>query len=443
MGNRFRPFFAAVRQRGPGRRWVLLGLVLLLLTLLGVLLMHLGGAAHQMRLAERDLAKHDYAAARSHLALYLEVWPGDARGHFRAARAARHCHLYDEAAEHLRVCRLNGWDEDALTVEKQLTDLQRGDARAVSPLQARLESDNPNAPAILEVLIQYYIDSYRLFSARDALDRYLHYYPDDVKALLGRGFVAERLFDFADAAIHYRRAVESQPANGPARLHLAQSLERSGDPQEALALFQELRGADVNQSDVMTGLARCHRLLAHFDEAERILDEQLAEHPDDPAALRERGIIDLDRDRVVEAEPWLRRAVAADPYDRQACHNLYLCLRRLDKKAEAEEVRVRLDRLADDMKRLDHLLTHEVQRAPNNPALRCEAGSIFLRNGQEQEGLRWLGLALQCDPQDGPTHQAFADYYRSKGQTERAAYHRRLANLAPLPLVAPGVTKEP
>ena len=71
-------------------------------------------------------------------------------------------------------------------------------------------------------------------------------------------------------------------------------------------------------------------------------------------------------------------------------------------------------------------LTRQIAQAPNDPDLRCEAGLIFLNNGQEVEGLRWLASALKENPHHGPSHRALADYYERAGDTTRAAEHRRL-----------------
>jgi predicted Zn-dependent protease len=85
-----------------------------------------------------------------------------------------------------------------------------------------------------------------------------------------------------------------------------------------------------------------------------------------------------------------------------------------------------LERIDADLKRIDEVLK-EVLRAPDDPSLRSEAGIIFLRNGEAQKGLRWLGMALQQDPWHPPTHQALADYYQDTGRLELAARHRQLA----------------
>ena len=90
----------------------------------------------------------------------------------------------------------------------------------------------------------------------------------------------------------------------------------------------------------------------------------------------------------------------------------------------------RLEQIDADLKRLE-ALNRAVGQAPENADLRHEAATICLRNGQEQEALRWLSGALQVSPQYRPAHQALAEYYERHSKPERAAYHRRLASSGP------------
>jgi predicted Zn-dependent protease len=110
-------------------------------------------------------------------------------------------------------------------------------------------------------------------------------------------------------------------------------------------------------------------------------------------------------------------------------HNLCQCLRLRGKEEELHEYQVKLDRLHADLSRLGQLAI-EVQRAPHDPALRCEGGIIFLRTGEEQEGVRWLNMALREAPGYGPAHQALAEYYQRTGQAGLAARHSSLAQAA-------------
>jgi len=47
--------------------------------------------------------------------------------------------------------------------------------------------------------------------------------------------------------------------------------------------------------------------------------------------------------------------------------------------------------------------------------LRCEAGQLLMRNGQEAAGVRWLQRALERDPSYVPARRALADYYQRAG----------------------------
>jgi hypothetical protein len=60
----------------------------------------------------------------------------------------------------------------------------------------------------------------------------------------------------------------------------------------------------------------------------------------------------------------------------------------------------------------NEIVTKEMPRRPTDPALHCTAGQLLLRNGQREEGVRWLQRALVLDPTYVPARQALADYLR-------------------------------
>ena len=51
----------------------------------------------------------------------------------------------------------------------------------------------------------------------------------------------------------------------------------------------------------------------------------------------------------------------------------------------------------------------EVMKRPGDAALRCEAGLLFLRNGERREGIRWLQMALRLDPGCEAARKALAE----------------------------------
>lgn len=213
---------------------------------------------------------------------------------------------------------------------------------------------------------------------------------------------------FADALEDYRRAVAAHPDSDRARLRLADTLLIVGTPDEALTHYRWLAQRWPERPPVRLGLARCYRRLARFDEAAKLLDGLVAEFPDQAEPLWERGELELEQGRAAAAEPLLRKAAAVRPFDRRVQYAMYRCLLRLDRPAEAEQFNERVTQLDADLVRLNRL-RDEVMRRPNDAALRCEGGLIFLRNGEREEGVRWLRLALNLDPKCEAARAALAD----------------------------------
>jgi tetratricopeptide (TPR) repeat protein len=217
---------------------------------------------------------------------------------------------------------------------------------------------------------------------------------------------------FADALEDYQKAVAAHPDNDRARLKLADTLLIAGTPDEALTHYRWLAERWPERPPVRLGLARCYRRLARPEEAAKLLDGLLAEFPNHGETLWERGELELERGRPANAEPLLRKAAAQRPFDRRVQYAMYQCLLQLDRPAEAKTFDARVKRLDADLTRLG-VIRDEVIKRPNDAALRCEGGLLFLRNGERDEGLRWLQLALRMDPNCEPARAALAAEGRS------------------------------
>lgn len=381
----------------------------------------------RLSLAEQASQRHDYAAAYALYQQCLARRPDDAPLQLLAGRTARRAGLFEQANQHLLAYRRLKGDNKSLALEWSLLRLQRGDGEVESYLKARADAGDADAPLIWEALSQYYLDSYRLVEARDCLDRYLERYPNDVSALLGRGFLWERLLHFPEAVRDYQCAVRAEPDNERAHLRLAECLQITGPPQEAEEQFQWLHQRRPNDVKVRLGLARAWRQMGRMEEARQMLDALVSEQPQHAGILTERGRLAREEGHPHQAAEWLRRAVALAPHDREALYNLCQCLESSGSEDEVRCYKQRFERADADLKRLGQL-TKDVLREPQNPALRCEGGLIFLHNGEEEEGVRWLQHALHLDPGYRPAHEALADYYQRIGKTELAARQRRLAD---------------
>jgi tetratricopeptide (TPR) repeat protein len=359
-------------------------------------------AGYHWRAAQIALEQHDLVRAREHLKYCLRV-RRDPEIQFLAARTARRAGDFDEATQRLGDCeRLEG-TTPAVMLEQRLQQAQRGDLAADSERQlwSLVSQNHPDSRLILEALAQGYIYTYRLGTALACLERWLEQEPDCIQALLWRAQVCQSLHRYQEALDDYRRAVALEPAGDSARLQLAVFLAFSGRVDLAVDHFERLWQRQPHNPQVLLGLARCRDAQGRAKEAGQLLDAMLCNNPNDIPALRERGKVALHLGQNAEAEDWLRKCLALDPYDQEATYLLVLCLGRRGKEQEARAFRTRLERIDADLQRLE-VLNRAVRQAPANAALRYQAGIICLRNGQEQEGRRWLKGALLVDPQYRP-----------------------------------------
>lgn len=353
------------------------------------------------------LADRQYARARERFQRYLDSRPADPPVLLLAARAARLNREYTLARDYLGRCEAAGGDPEQIQIERALVSVELGDDSLIPPLRERASRNDELAAVILEVLIQHDLNTYQLASAREGFTRYLSLRPDDLHALLGRGFVWERFLSFSDALEDYRRAVAAHPHSERARLKLAETLLVAGTPDEALTHFRWLVERFPDMPPARLGLARCHRRLGRPEEAVRLLDALLREFPNHGETLCERGEIELDQGRPAAAEPFLRAAAISRPYDRRIQYAFYRCLLQLERRDEAAAIDARIRQLDADLRRLDALRDEVIQR-PNDPDLRYEGGILFLRNGEREEGIRWLRLALRLDPHHQPAQNALS-----------------------------------
>jgi tetratricopeptide (TPR) repeat protein len=428
-------FLAAVVEtlrRRPGRTLGVLLLLGLTAAGLGLVGMQLWAAYH-FRAARRDLARYHPAEAGDHLAACLRVWPNDPDVLFLAARAARCTGLFDMADDFLnRRQELRGRDDD-LVLERALLTAERGDVDQVLKFcKAKVEANDPDSPLILEALARGSLRAYpyRLRDADWAIEVWLRREPDNPMALLLRGRLDHERFADTAASAAFRRALEIDPELDDARDRLSGLLLDTQQAAEALPHLEYLRRRRPGEPGLAVRQARCLHLLGRQPEAATLLDEVLAAEPNFGPALAERGKLSLEAGQDAEAEGWLRRALERTPYDATLLPALENCLTRLGKTDEAGELEPRVKQAREDMERLDKLIAEDIQRNPDDAEAQYEAGTILLRLGAYEEGVRRLQNATRLNPRQVKAHETLADFYRRIGEPLKAARHERLAREA-------------
>jgi Tfp pilus assembly protein PilF len=411
-------------------RWRLPLLVLVLLAVLGLGAWRIVPevqATRHFRAGRSALERDDFDSARRHFAECLKVWPHSAETHFLAARAARRGGALGAAQRELGEAARLDWVPEALALERALLRAQAGELPAVEKyLTACLAVDHPDAELIVEVLAPTYLRHYDLGRARVCGERWVELRPDSARAWCLLGDVFEREGNKPRAEAAYREAVEIDPEHSTARFGLCWMLLEARRLAEAEGHLEDLLRQRPDDPETVVLAARCDDALGRHDLAVRLLDELLAARPDHAGALAQRGRLELDSGRAKQAEPFLRRAAQKAPFDAEVLMLLVRCLKQVGTAEEVQKVEQRRQGALRDTVEVQRLM-RETSRHPDDPDLRRRVGELYLRNGQPQEGLRWLAGALQVKPDHPATHRALADYFEKLGQRERAEAHRAAA----------------
>jgi tetratricopeptide (TPR) repeat protein len=387
------------------------------------------GAAYFCRAGRRALDGHRPGEARACFERCLRVWPRSAEVHLLASRAARLAGDYDAAEHHLAKCQLlEGSPSEASILEWALLRAENGELERVKQfLRGQVSRDPAHAGPILEALAAGYLRIYRFNDAMGCLAEALRLDPNDAHALYLRGRAWERVHAYVKAAEDYRRVLAQDPEDDDARLRLANSLLENGQPADAVGDLELLRRRRPDDPEVLVRLAFAWNAVGRLDDSVRLIDEVLARRPDFPAAISARGQLAFLAERPAEAEAWLWQAVAVNPYDRQAHYVLQQCLEQQGKAAEAEAEAERLKDVEETINRLIAISNHLLPKAPHDPALQYELGTILTKMGHAEVGAHWFASALEQDPDYGPAHEALAEYLDRVGNHEEADRHRRRA----------------
>jgi tetratricopeptide (TPR) repeat protein len=380
---------------------------------------------HHFLASQRALLRRDFERTLQHLDQCFKLRPNDADLHLLAAQAARRQGLLERAQEHLTACDEGQPATEERSMEGILLRVQQGEFdNNERYLRALVMGDDASKILILEAMAQGYMHNLCLKEALICLELLLRDQPDHSQAHLWRGQIWEKLEGLDEALSDFTRAVDLAPNSFAARLHLATMLARTGHVGDAAAQFEYLRREQPANEDVLLGLAGCRQHLAQLTPATELVDAVLAQHPASGPALLARGRLAFRQVQLAQAESVLRQATLQSPYDPEVYLFLSYCQQSQGKTEEARQSLDRHQKLADEMTHLRALMLRAIGEGPPEAAIPYQIGMILIRNGREEEGVRWLRSALRLDPRFQPARQALADYTPSNGQVERGAqYH--------------------
>lgn len=389
---------------------------------------------YHLQAARQALDRYAFDEAQHHLDRCLAVPFRDDAVYLLAARTARRRDSYQEAANYLAACQQRQGMTKAVVLERLLLAAQQGELGEVeASLRGQMGDDDPDSVLVLEALAKGYEVRCWRAEALECLNKLLRLQPENPQALLLRARLREEMNPNGEpeheteALRDYEKAIETTPSF-EARLGRAGALYRLGWPSDALLQYEQLRSLGESDAEVILGLARCRYSLGEVDEARRLFDELLAQHPNHWNTLLERGRLELHAGHPAEAEKWLRRAVELAPRcEMGPLRSLGQCLELQHKDEEARGCFARLGRQQSDLLQVD-LLTMQANRDPYNVALRYEIADKLMRMGRERDSVAVLYHVLEQQPQHGPAHAMLADYFERIGKPDLAARHHRAAD---------------
>jgi predicted Zn-dependent protease len=353
--------------------------LLLLLPLGGVVAYQVGlfcWGSYHYHTAEQAVERRDFAEASLHLQKCLDVWPNELPVRLLAAQTARRDGRYDEALRHLRNCGQKEGSEEALDLEYRLLRMQQGNGKEVDPLLSFCEA-HPNdaeTPLVLEAIIEGILKDApspfgtplilekgeppaNLIRLRELVNRWLQLRSgpaDQAQGLVWRSRAFALANDYPNAVADLRKALEIDPDHVDARLQMSRAVVQKS-PEEAIAHLEILRRRHPENWEARFGLATARHSLGQLQEAGRLLDEMLAEKPDDVTVLLERGLVALDLDQLGEAERRFRHALKLAPDQPEINLGLSRCLHLAGRAAEAKHYQERFQQLdAEQRRRKSH-----------------------------------------------------------------------------------------
>ena len=193
------------------------------------------------------------------------------------------------------------------------------------------------------VVSNYYRQRGDAENQRVWLERALVTNPNNVNAMYLLGVLDLRNGRYDDAIQWLERAVKMLPNKTEFRSSLVTALNRAGRAPEAIPHLDMLARAQPDNVTTQVSLGEALEMVGRdaearsaFERAERLCSSIVEKHPDNARANSTYGFVLLRLGRPGEAEPRLRKAIAADPQSDAQCFLGY-ALRDLSRIPEARE----------------------------------------------------------------------------------------------------------
>jgi tetratricopeptide (TPR) repeat protein len=203
-----------------------------------------------------------------------------------------------------------------------------------------------------------------------------------------------------DAAIQrYEKAIAIAPKDSSLRVELGAALIKAGRLTDSIAAFQEALRITPHNLTAELGLAQAYRGVRNSDEAKRVLERAIREHPKSPEPLAAIGDFEIQQQTYDAAIGHLKASLALAP-DNVEARNLLAAAYKAkgDLPSALAELQKVLTRDPDNA--LAHFLRAEIYSDRNEDALALpDAQKVVELQPQNLRGRIVLGKILLRAPQ--------------------------------------------
>jgi tetratricopeptide (TPR) repeat protein len=188
--------------------------------------------------------------------------------------------------------------------QKNLNDLEQ------LQQEVKLHSDEPQN---LYLLAEAYLKVGRVEDAKQAIARLDQLSQSDFRTLVGVGVLLARYHLYAEAIARFQQALESNPNSDDLWYDLADASFRKRDYAGALTAARRVSAQGQKDTSYLALLADILAHLGQYDEAVKLLRQDIAENPDQDQAYLSLALVHLRAGKVALAREILQQGLARTP----------------------------------------------------------------------------------------------------------------------------------
>ncbi len=255
-----------------------------------------------LELANLRTAAKRLPEAEELLRRYIKVAHDPANGYYKLAMVERSLHESEAATRDLNVFKSLSKNTQAgpypyehlfeyLNNRSQLTPSAR---QQLDIVELKSEIDrHPNQPQNFYMLAEAYLKAGNVEEARDAVQQLDILSANDFRTLNGAGVLLGRFHLYDDAIQQFQSALQSNPGSDEVRFNLANAYFRKGDFANALAMAEQISGAESKDDAYLTLVGD---ILAHGGDTQKasaIFRDAITRNPDNDQNYLSLALLDL------------------------------------------------------------------------------------------------------------------------------------------------------